>query len=417
MYNYNGFVHTIYDMKRYNTIIIGAGAAGLMCAWQAGKRRKSVCVIEHTGKIGEKIRISGGGRCNFTNLYCDHENFLSQNPHFCKSALARYTPYDFMALLDDHGIKYHEKPHDIKPGNENARGQMFCDHSANDIIHMLKQGCDENGVDFALKTKVSTTKKTEDGLFCVKTDKGEMICKNLVIASGGLSIPKIGASNFGYELAKQYGLNIIPPRPALVPLTFSEDLLQKTKPLSGIALDAVVSCNGKSFREGILFTHRGLSGPSILQISSYQQEKDQITINFYPDGDVEGYIKNAKSEAGKKSIRSVLSSIVPSRVSELWGHICDLNNSVSNINNETMRTLSDSIGMWRITPKGSEGYRTAEVTIGGVDTNQISSKKFEVHNVQGLYFIGEVLDVTGHLGGHNFQWAWASGHACANALD
>ncbi|MGH1456411.1 MAG: NAD(P)/FAD-dependent oxidoreductase [Alphaproteobacteria bacterium] len=401
---------------KFNTIIIGAGAAGLMCAWQAGKRGQSVCIIEHTGKIGEKIRISGGGRSNFTNLYCSPDNFLSQNPHFCKSALARFTPYDFLAIMDDHHIPYHEKPYEEKTGNENARGQMFCDNSAGDLIDMLKNRCAEHGVEIALKTKVTGTSKTNKG-FLIKTDQGDFECKNLVIASGGLSIPKIGASNFGYELAKQYGLSVIPPRAALVPLTFDDELLSKTRPLSGVSLDAKVSCNGKSFREGLLFTHRGLSGPSILQISSYWNEGDSIEVNMSPDQDMQEHLENARDASPKKMIQTVLEYIIPSRISVLFKDIADIEKRIGDTNNKTMRDVSDVANMWKITPNGSEGFRTAEVTLGGVDTNCVSSKTFEARDVKGLYFIGEVLDITGHLGGHNFQWAWASAHACAQALD
>ncbi len=403
-------------MKKYNTIIIGAGAAGLMCAWQAGQRGHSVCVIEHTGKIGEKIRISGGGRCNFTNLYSSPDNFLSQNPHFCKSALKRYTNWDFIAVMDDHGIAYHEKPYTEKTGNENARGQMFCDHSAGDIIDMLVNGCKASGVQIALKTKVTGTSKDDNG-FSIQTDQGDYHCKNLVIASGGLSIPKIGASNFGYELAKQYGLCVIPPRAALVPLTFDPDLLSKTKPLSGVSLDAKVSCNGKSFREGLLFTHRGLSGPSILQISSYWKDGDFIEIDMAPDEDIDEHLETMRENAPKKMIQTVLESIIPSRVSALFSEITDTQKRIGETGNKTIRNVSEMAKMWKITPLGSEGYRTAEVTLGGVDTHCISSKTMEARNVKGLYFIGEVLDVTGHLGGHNFQWAWASAHACAKGLD
>lgn len=386
-----------------------------MCAWQTSKRGLSVCIIEHTGKIGEKIRISGGGRCNFTNLYCSPENFLSQNQHFCKSALARFTPYDFMAMLDDHNIAYHEKPYEEKTGNENARGQMFCDNSAGDIIDMLKNGCENNDVHFALKTKIKHTKKTQNE-FLVQTDQGNFACTNLVIASGGLSIPKIGASNFGYELAKQYGLNIIPPRAALVPLTFDGDLLSKTKELSGVSVDAKVSRNGKSFREGLLFTHRGLSGPSILQISSYWKDGDTIEVSMTPDINTEEYLENARKKSPKKTIRSILNTIVPSRITGLFEKDDILEKRISESSNNTLRDVSNMVNMWKITPSGSEGYRTAEVTLGGVDTNCISSKTFEARDVKGLYFIGEVLDVTGHLGGHNFQWAWASAHACAESL-
>ncbi len=395
-------------MKKFDVIIIGAGAAGMMCALEAAKRGRSVCVIEHTNKVGEKIRISGGGRSNFTNLYCSPDNFLSQNPHFCKSALSRYDQHDFIALVEAHGIAYHEKKYDEKTGNENARGQLFCDHSATDIIDMLRNGVEQSGGRFQLGTKVQDVQKIENG-YALKTDKGEYSCQSLVIASGGLSIPKIGASNFGYELAKKFGLNIIPPRAGLVPLTFDNDLLDKTKPLSGVSVDANVSCGGMAFREGLLFTHRGLSGPSILQISSYWHEGEEIRVNLSPDADVLETLKQARQEQPKKMLHNVLSDFLPSRIAALIAEMSTYDTRMADLSDDKLKSVTDMIAAWVIKPKGSEGYRTAEVTLGGVDTDEISSKTFEAKKASGLYFIGEVLDVTGHLGGHNFQWAWSSG--------
>lgn len=402
-------------MTNFDTIIIGAGAAGLICAWQAGLRGRSVCIIEHTQKIAEKIRISGGGRCNFTNIYCSPDNFLSQNPHFCKSALARFTPYDFIDMMDAHGIDYHEKPYEEKTGNENARGQMFCDHSAVDIIDMLRKGCEDTGVTFYLGTKVYDVAKNSDA-FDLETDRGTISCDKLVIASGGLSIPKIGASNFGYELAKSFGLNIITPRAALVPLTFEQDLLSQTKELSGISMDAYVTCAGASFREGLLFTHRGLSGPSILQISSYWEEGKNITVNMAPEKDIFLHLQQARDTRPKQMIRTILSEIMPARLAPLILNNIKDDTRIADMPNASLQAIATLINAWAVTPKGTEGYRTAEVTLGGVDTKEISSKTFESRKVKGLHFIGETLDVTGHLGGHNFQWAWASGWCCAQNL-
>ncbi len=394
-------------MKNYDVIIIGAGAAGMMCAGQAAKRGRSVCIIEHTAKIGEKIRISGGGRCNFTNLYSTADNFLSQNPHFCKSALKRYTPHDFIALVQSHDIAYHEKKYDQKTGNENARGQLFCDNSATDIIDMLRTEITNHGGVFQLETQVKSIEK--HGVFTLHTDKGAFSCESLVIASGGLSIPKIGASPFGYEIAKQFGHEIIPPRAGLVPLTFDAPMLEKTKPLSGVALDAKVTCNNAAFREGLLFTHRGLSGPSILQISSYWQGGDEISVNLKPDMDCLAFLKAKRNDEPKKQIHTILGEILPSRIAGVIAQISGHDVRIADLSDTKLKNIAAQVSSWIIKPSGSEGYRTAEVTLGGVDSQGISSKTFESKTSQGLYFIGEVLDVTGHLGGHNFQWAWSSG--------
>lgn len=406
---------SISKTNRFDVIIIGAGAAGLMCGWQAAKRGRSVCIVEHTRSVGEKIRISGGGRSNFTNIYCSPDNFLSDNPHFCKSALSRFTPYDFVEMVKAHGIAYHEKPYEEKAGNENARGQLFCDNSATDIIEMLHNGCRDNGAAFALGTKILSVQKTDQN-FHLKTDQGDMSAQSVVVASGGLSIPKIGASNFGYELAKQFGLGVIPPRPALVPLTFEPDLLARTKELSGVSTDASVSCGAGRFREGLLFTHRGLSGPSILQVSSYWREGDAVGVNLMPDRDVLELLKEARNQNAKQQLRTVLAHILPSRIAALVVDLSGCDGRMADLSDKILERVAGYINDWQVVPVGSEGYRTAEVTLGGVDTQGISSKTFEARNVAGLYFIGEVLDVTGHLGGHNFQWAWASGWCCAQHL-
>ncbi|MGH1378574.1 MAG: NAD(P)/FAD-dependent oxidoreductase [Alphaproteobacteria bacterium] len=402
-------------MQKSDVVIIGAGAAGMMCGWQAAQRGRSVIIIEHTRKVGEKIRISGGGRSNFTNLYCSPDNFLSNNPHFCKSALRRFDQHDFIAMVENHNIPYHEKAYDEKSGNHNARGQLFCDNSAQDIINMLRDGFEGSGGRFQLETKVENISKSEGG-YLISTDKGGGECNSLVIASGGLSIPKIGASNFGYEIAKKFGLRIIPPRAGLVPLTFDQDLLSVTKDLSGVSVDAHVSCNGGEFREGLLFTHRGLSGPSILQVSSYWREGDKVKINLLPDVDVFEVLRESRSNQPKQMLRTVLSSLLPSRIAIVASSAVGADERMADLSDKKLRNVSDEINKWECEPEGSEGYRTAEVTLGGVDTDGVSSKTFESKKSEGLFFIGEVLDVTGHLGGHNFQWAWSSGWCCGQVV-
>ncbi len=395
-------------MENTDVIVVGAGAAGMMCAWQAAKRGREVVVLEHTRKIGEKIRISGGGRCNFTNLYCSPANFLSQNPHFCKSALSRFDQHDFIAMVEAHGIAYHEKAHDEKTGNENARGQLFCDKSANDIIDMLKDGVEQAGGRFQKETKIKHVQKDGDQ-YLVRTDRGDFTCDSLVIACGGLSIPKIGASNFGYEVAKQFGLDVIPPRAALVPLTFAPDLLAKTKEISGLSVDARIQCGEGDFREGLLFTHRGLSGPSVLQVSSYWREGEELQVDLIPDMDIFESLKLARKNTPKKNVYTIISEFIPSRLAALIKDFGEYDTRIADLSDKKLQCVSDLIKSWRIKPNGSEGYRTAEVTLGGVDTDGVSSKTFEAKSSEGLYLIGEVLDVTGHLGGHNFQWAWSSG--------
>lgn len=385
----------------YNTIIIGAGAAGLMCAIEAGKRGRKVLVLEHAEKIGKKILISGGGRCNFTNLDVKPENFISNNPHFCKSALARYTPQDFIALVEKHGIKYHEK----------KLGQLFCDGSAKEIVQMLQQECDDACIEIYTNCtidkieKVNVSENSETS-FRVISSLGEFTSDTLVIATGGISIPQMGATDFGYKLAKQFGLRLTKTVPALVPFTLNEKAYSD---LSGLSIDSIVGCNNISFRENILFTHKGLSGPAILQVSSYWNEGDEITINLLPATDVNQLIN--EHSVNKTELVNVLAKFFPKRFAEKW---CDLNfptKPVNKLSEKDIEMIDKRLHNWKLVPKGTEGFGKAEVTKGGVDTNELSSKTMESKRVPGLYFIGEVVDVTGWLGGYNFQWAWASGFA------
>ena len=385
-----------------DVVIIGAGAAGMMCAIEAGKRGRSVVLIDHAQTLGEKIRISGGGRCNFTNLDARPENFLSANPDFCRSALARYTPRHFIALVEKHGIAWHEKKH----------GQLFCDESAQQIIDMLKAECDDAKVQWCMPAKVVSVEKRER--FVVATDRGDFDCQSLVIASGGLSIPQIGASPFGYRLAEQFGLAVTPLRPALVGLTFAPDTLAQFVDLSGISVDAVVSCNGASFRENLLITHRGLSGPAILQISSYWQPGDDLSVNLLPDRDALEILGNV--QASEKLLANVLGEFLPQRFAQRWVDINFGNQPVKRFNAPRLREIAQRLHDWRVRPSGTVGYKKAEVTLGGVDTREFSSKTMESRKQPGLYFIGEVVDVTGHLGGYNFQWAWSSGHAAGQSV-
>ena len=388
----------------FEIIIIGAGAAGLMCGAIAGARGKKVLIIDHAEKPGEKIRISGGGRCNFTNLYCGPDNFISQNPHFCKSALSRYSQHDFIALVDRYKIDWHEK----------TKGQLFCDGRSQQIIDMLLLECDKGGNDIRLATKVLGIKAWDNG-FTVTTSHQTLNCDKVVIACGGPSIPKMGASGYGYKVAEEFGLPIITPTPALVPFTFTDDLKEPLKTLSGVSADTRITHEKAVFDEALLFTHRGLSGPAILQISSYWAPGDDITIDLAPQEDILQALKSARDNSPRQSPKNWLTQYLPAR---LASHI------ISHFKQERLADMSDMaltnlalmIKEWRVKPAGTEGYRTAEVTKGGVDTSALSSKTMEAKSVPGLYFIGEVVDVTGHLGGHNFQWAWASAHACATAL-
>ncbi len=386
-------------MADYDVVVIGAGAAGMMCAAQAGQRGRRVLLLEHYHLLGEKIRISGGGRCNFTNSGATAANFLSQNPDFCRSALARYTPRHFISLVEKYGIAYHEK----------KLGQLFCDDTAQDIIRMLKDECDRGDVQWRMPCPVDGVERTTDG-FEVATPQGTARCASLVIATGGLSVPKIGATPFGYRIAEQFGLPVVPPRPGLVPLAFAPEALARYGDLSGVSVDAEVSCNGGRFRENLLFTHRGLSGPAILQISSYWDGRTPLSIDLLPGEDAARWLcAQANSQA---QLPTLLAQRLPKRFAQQW---CAAH-GVAHADEATGRGAScaksrNCLRDWRVLPSGTLGYQKAEVTCGGVATSHLSSKTMGATNVPGLYFIGEVVDVTGWLGGYNFQWAWASGHA------
>ena len=385
--------------KKFDVIVVGAGAAGMMSAIEAGKRGRKVLLIDHAKKIGEKIRISGGGRCNFTNIHTHPSKFISNNPKFVISALSQYTQNDFIDLIKKHNIKFHEK----------KLGQLFCDESAQQIIDMLLLECQTANV-FVKKETIITDidKEGEQYLISVGTDK--YLCDSLIIATGGLSVPKIGASKFGYDIAKKFNLNIIETLPALVPLTFSEKILTMCKELSGLSLEAVVFFNKTFFQEGMLFTHRGLSGPSILQISSYWKLGEDIKINLSPKLDIFKILEMEKKSNPKQDINNIIAEILPKRLASMICKENSIRGNISELSNKLLKQLSESINTWVINPTGSEGYRTAEVTLGGVDTNEISSKTMMSIKNPGLFFIGEVVDVTGHLGGYNFQWAWSSGY-------
>jgi len=389
-------------MRNFDVIIIGAGAAGLMCAQIAGKRGRSVLILEHTEKPAEKIRISGGGRCNFTNYYSNPSNFISNNSHFCKSIFSKYSQKDFIELVQSHKIAFHEK----------KLGQLFCNNTSQDIINMLLTECKKSDVTLQLKTNIHTVKPLKIG-FKVNTKVGNsheiLECKSLVIATGGLSIPKIGASKLGYEIAKQFGLGVTALKPALVPLTFHSNFQSRFYALSGVSVDAEILIGKTSFREGLLFTHRGLSGPSVLQISSYWDQGAKITINLLPDLDLFSLIKQNKSEFPKKTLKTILYNHLPKRLVDDILSELDLNGKLADLSHEKLRSLSKRVQKWDVIPNGTEGYRTAEVTCGGVNVNDISAQTMEAKSQKGLYFIGEVIDVTGHLGGYNFQWAWSSG--------
>jgi predicted Rossmann fold flavoprotein len=388
------------SLNSHDVIILGAGAAGLMCAGVAGKRGCSVLLLEQARYPGEKIRISGGGRCNFTNLHASPANFLSDNPRFCNSALSGYTQRDFIALVETYGIAYHEK----------TRGQLFCDGSSQQIIDMLLEECRKAQAQLRLATRISAVSRDENG-FVVVSDHGAFRCRSLVVATGGPSIPKMGASGFGYKIAEQFGLKIVPPRPALVPLTFDAALLAQFKDLSGVSVDAVVSCGKTRFDEALLFTHRGLSGPAILQISSYWREGDDLVVDMAPEIDVLTGLKRLRGDHPRQEMATALADFLPKRLARTIADMTGGPERIADFSDKLFANVAAAVKQWRVRPNGTEGYRTAEVTRGGVDTSELSSKTFESRSVPGLYFVGEVVDVTGHLGGFNFQWAWSSGYA------
>jgi predicted Rossmann fold flavoprotein len=389
----------------YDVIILGAGAAGLMCAGVAGQRGRSVLVLEQARHPGEKIRISGGGRCNFTNLHTTPANFLSDNPRFCHSALSGYTQRDFITLVESYGIAFHEK----------TRGQLFCDGSSRQIIDMLLEECRKGRVQLRLGAKISAVSKAEDG-FVVVSDQSEFHGRSLVVATGGPSIPKMGSSGFGYKVAEQFGLKIVLPRAGLVPLTFDPALLAQFADLSGVSVDAVVGCGKTRFDEALLFTHRGLSGPAILQISSYWREGEDIVVDMAPGTDVLAGLKKLRADHPRQEMATALASYLPKRLAKTIADLTGGPERIADFSDKNLSNVTAAVRQWRVKPNGTEGYRTAEVTLGGVDTSGLSSKTFESRSVPGLYFIGEVIDVTGHLGGFNFQWAWSSGVAAGRHI-
>ncbi len=392
-------------MLTSQVIIIGAGAAGLMCAMSAAARGRQVLLIDHANKAGKKILMSGGGRCNFTNMYCEPVNFLSQNPHFCKSALARFTQWDFIALVAKHGMPYHEK----------KLGQLFCDNKSSDILGLLLDECDQAGVDLRLDTSVSEIARLDEGGYQLQTSLGLVRCESLVIATGGLSIPTLGATGFGYQVARQFGHSVLPTRAGLVPFTITDPQLKALcTELSGTSVeDCRVSCNGQSFVENILFTHRGLSGPAILQISSYWQPGDTISIDLLPRIDLPVWLAEQQRERPNSELKTLLGELFTKKMAGLLAEQWFVSKPMKQYTPAELKVIAERLGDWQLVPAGTEGYRTAEVTLGGVDTREVSSKTLESLKSPGLYFVGEVLDVTGHLGGFNFQWAWASGYAAA----
>ncbi|MFK8051819.1 MAG: NAD(P)/FAD-dependent oxidoreductase [Woeseiaceae bacterium] len=392
-------------MQQFDVIVLGGGAAGLMCALTAGERGKRVLVLEGANKIGKKILMSGGGRCNFTNLYCEPDRFLSSNPHFCKSALRRYTQWDFIALVDKHQIPYHEK----------TLGQLFCDRSSKDIVAMLRAECESHGVRILMDCRIDNVEK--QATFAVKTTAGHFQGDALVVATGGLSIPKMGASDFGYRLARQFGHDIIPTRAGLVPFTFTGALHDMMTRLSGVSVPAAVSAGAASFREGLLFTHRGLSGPAPLQASSYWHPGESINIDLLPDLTAAEWLVREKRAQPRRKLLSILQDVLPKALAQELDHSAlnkDTDVSIADMTDDSLDNLGRWLNEWQVKPAATEGYRTAEVTLGGVDTAAVSSKTMESEHTPGLFFIGEVLDVTGHLGGFNFQWAWSSAVAAAN---
>lgn len=394
-------------MERFDAIVIGAGAAGMFCAAQAGQAGLRVLLLDNGKKPGRKILMSGGGRCNFTNMYIEPAAYLSQNPHFCKSALARYTQWDFIELVGKHGIAWHEK----------TLGQLFCDDSAEQVVNLLLAECEKGGVQIRLRTEILSVERDDAG-FTLQLNGETVAANKLVVASGGLSMPGLGASPFGYKLAEQFGLTVLPTRAGLVPFTLHKPLLEQLQVLSGVSVPSTISAeNGTLFRENLLFTHRGLSGPAVLQISSYWQPGEFVSVNLLPDCNLDDFLNQQRAEHPNQSLKNTLAMQLPKRLVECLqqlGQIPDV--TLKQLNLREQEALVEMLTAWRVQPNGTEGYRTAEVTLGGVDTNELSSRTMEARNVPGLYFIGEVMDVTGWLGGYNFQWAWSSAWACAQAL-
>jgi predicted Rossmann fold flavoprotein len=390
-------------VRSTDVVIIGAGAAGLMCAMTAAARGRQVLLLDHSNKAGKKILMSGGGRCNFTNMYADPANFFSQNPHFCKSALARYTPWDFIAMVSKHGVPYHEK----------KLGQLFCDNKSKDILEMLLEECRQAGVGLHLNTSVQQIEKTEAG-YRLGTGMGPIASPSLVVATGGLSIPTLGATGFGYEIARQFGHSVLATRAGLVPFIITDQLKELCTELSGTSLACLVSCNDQSFRENLLFTHRGLSGPAILQISSFWHLGDAVEINLLPDHDALEWLQGQQAARPNSELKTVLGEVFTKKMASLLADSWFASKPMKQYTRAELRDIADKLSAWQVVPAGTEGYRTAEVTLGGVDTRDVSSKTMESLKSPGLYFVGEVLDVSGHLGGFNFQWAWASGYAAAH---
>lgn len=393
-------------MEKIDVIIIGAGAAGLLCAIEAGKRQRKVLVLDHANKPGKKILMSGGGRCNFTNIQTSPEQFISHNPHFCKSALSRYTQWDFIALVKKHRIPFHEK----------TLGQLFCDHKSKDIVDMLLSECEQAGAEIRLNTTIEKIEKLNDHHYKLKSTRGDFHCQSLVIATGGLSIPTMGASPFAYKIAEQFNIKVWPTRAGLVPLTLHIDDKIKFSPLSGISVDTQVSYAHQQFRENILFTHRGISGPAILQISSYWQPGEPIQVNLLPDMNLTTHLQEAQQQQSQKQLKNILNEYLPKRVVEVFLDPAQAEKKIHSIALRDLEQIAAQFQAWVLKPNGTEGYRTAEVTLGGVDCDAISSKTMEAFDVPGLYFIGEALDVSGWLGGYNFQWAWSSGWAAGQVV-
>jgi len=391
-------------MEAFDVVIVGAGAAGLMCAMTAGQRGRRVLLLEHSDQAGAKILISGGGRCNFTNLEAAPDRFISANPHFCKSALSRYGQRDFIAMVERHHIPYHEK----------TLGQLFCDGSARAILAMLMAECDAAGVDLRVGHSVTAISRADR--FRIETNRGSFVAPALVIATGGLSIPKLGATGFAYDMARQFDLAVIEPRPGLVPLKVAGETLSLIQPLAGVSVDAVVSCGRQSFRENILFTHRGLSGPAILQISSYWRNGDTLSLDLAPMLEVESFLKDRKRTRPKAELKTVLAEILPARLAHAIAETAAAAGPIANLPDRTLAAVALRLKRWQVRPTESEGWSKAEVTGGGVDTAGLSSKTMEARGVPGLYIIGEAVDVTGWLGGYNFQWAWSSGWCAAQAV-